>query len=69
VGAVNDPCALGALRGFEESGLVENCAVMGQGGSAEGRAELRRPGTRLVGTVAFFPSSIESILLGWRSTF
>lgn len=55
VGAVNDPCALGALRGFEESGLVENCAVMGQGGSAEGRAELRRPGTRLVGTVAFFP--------------
>ena len=55
VGAVNDPCALGALRGFEESGLAENCAVMGQGGSAEGRAELRRPGTRLVGTVAFFP--------------
>jgi ribose transport system substrate-binding protein len=55
VGAVNDPCALGALRAFEESGLVENCAVMGQGGSAEGRAELRRPGTRLVGTVAFFP--------------
>jgi len=55
VGAVNDPCALGALRAFEESGLVENCAVMGQGGSAEGRAELRRPNTRLVGTVAFFP--------------
>jgi ribose transport system substrate-binding protein len=55
VGAVNDPCALGALRAFEESGLVENCAVMGQGGSAEGRAELRRKGTRLVGTVAFFP--------------
>ncbi|MEO7145281.1 MAG: substrate-binding domain-containing protein [Bryobacteraceae bacterium] len=55
VGAVNDPCALGALRAFEESGLVENCAVMGQGGSAEGRAELRRPGTHLVGTVAFFP--------------
>lgn len=55
VGAVNDPCALGALRGFEESGLIENCAVMGQGGSAEGRAELRRLGTRLIGTVAFFP--------------
>ena len=55
VGAVNDPCALGALRAFEESGLVENGAIMGQGGSAEGRAELRRKGTRLVGTVAFFP--------------
>lgn len=55
VGAVNDPCALGALRAFEESGLVENCSIMGQGGSTEGRAELRRSGTRLVGTVAFFP--------------
>jgi ribose transport system substrate-binding protein len=55
IGAVNDPCALGALRAFEEAGLPENCAVMGQGGSAEGRAELRRPGTRLVGSVAFFP--------------
>lgn len=64
VGAVNDPCALGALRGFEESGLVENCAVMGQGGSAEGRAELRRPGTRLVGTVAFFPEKYGEHIIG-----
>lgn len=55
VGAVNDPCALGALRALEEAGWSEDCAVMGQGGSLEGRAELRRPGTRLVGTVAFFP--------------
>ena len=63
VGAVNDPCALGALRGFEESGLIENCAVMGQGGSAEGRAELRRPCTQLVGTVAFFPEQYGKHIL------
>ena len=56
VGAANDPCALGALRALEEAGWEEGeCAVMGQGGSAEGRQELRRPGTRLAGTVAFFP--------------
>lgn len=64
VGAVNDPCALGALRGFEESGLAEIGAVMGQGGSAEGRAELRRPGTRLVGTVAFFPEKYGERIIG-----
>ena len=55
VGAANDPCALGALRALEESGWGEDCAVMGQGGSFEGRAELRREATRLIGTVAFFP--------------
>ena len=30
---------------------------MGQGGSVEARMELRRPGTFLVGTTAFFPES------------
>lgn len=67
IGAVNDPCALGALRGLEESGLVENGAVMGQGGSAEGRAELRRPGTRLVGTVAFFPEQYGEHIISLAS--
>lgn len=54
VGTVNDPAALGALRALEEAGWEEDCAVVGQGGSPEGRAELRRPRTRLIGTVAFF---------------
>ncbi len=60
VGAVNDPCALGALRALEESGWEEDCAVVGQGGSVEGRQELRRPGTRLIGTVAFFGETYGS---------
>jgi len=55
VGAINDPSALGALRAFEEAGRGQACAVMGQNASMEARAELRRRGTRLIGSVAFFP--------------
>jgi ribose transport system substrate-binding protein len=43
------------LRAFQEAGRAENCAVMGQNASPEGRAELREPKTRFVGSVAFFP--------------
>ena len=55
VGTVNDICALAALRAFEEAGAAQECAVMGQNALREARAELRRPGTRLIGSVAYFP--------------
>ena len=55
VGAINDVSAIGALRAFEEAGRADTCAAMGQNASPEGRAELREPHTRLVGSVAFFP--------------
>lgn len=55
VAAINDPSALGALRAFEEAGRAERCAVLGQNASEEARAEMRVPGTRLVGSVAYFP--------------
>jgi ribose transport system substrate-binding protein len=55
VGAINDPSALGALRAFLEAGRSEHCAIMGHNASPEGRAELRQPNTRLLGSVAFFP--------------
>ncbi len=55
VGTVNDVCALAALRAFEEAGASSECAVMGQNALRAARAELRRPGTRLVGSVAYFP--------------
>jgi ribose transport system substrate-binding protein len=55
VGTVNDICALATLRAFEEAGASERCAVVGQNAIRESRNELRRPGTRLVGTVAYFP--------------
>ena len=55
VAAVNDPMALGALRAFEEAGRSHLCVVMGQNAIRAARQELRRPGTRLIGSVAYFP--------------
>jgi len=55
VGAINDHSALGALRAFEESGRLGDCLVGGQNADLETRMELRRPGTRFVATVGFFP--------------
>ncbi len=63
VGAINDPSALGALRAFQEAGRTESCAIMGQNASPEGRAELREPGTRLVGSVAYFPEKYGEQIL------
>ena len=53
--AGNDPMALGALRAFEECGRSQVCIAMGQNATLEARAEIRRPGNRLAGSVAYFP--------------
>src|SRR5438105_12093291 len=66
VGAINDPSALGALRAFQEAGRAENCAVIGQNASPEGRAELRQPKTRFVGSVAYFPERYGENLIRVR---
>ena len=55
IAAVNDPMALGALRAFEEAGRTNLCAVMGQNAIRAAREELRRSGTRLIGSVGYFP--------------
>jgi ribose transport system substrate-binding protein len=55
VTGVNDPSVLGALRAFEEAGRSDRCLGVGLGAIPEARAELRRPGTRLVCSIAFFP--------------
>ena len=34
---------------------ARDCAIVGQNGEPEARAELRSPGTRLVASVAYFP--------------
>lgn len=60
IGAVNDPSALGALRAFQEAGKAECCAIMGQNASPEGRAEMREPGTRVIGSVGYFPEKYGS---------
>lgn len=63
VGAINDPSALAALRAFEEAGRSDACLVAGQNASLEARAEMRRPGTRLIGSVAYFPERYGAQLI------
>ena len=55
VGAISDTVGLGALRALEEGGRALDYAVVGQSACLEARVELRRPGTRLIGSVAYFP--------------
>ncbi len=44
-------CATGIRGGWRQS----NCGIVGQNADPGGRAELRVPGTRFIGTVAYFP--------------
>ena len=55
VAGVNDPSCLGALTAFEEAGRSQCCFAVSHNGSLEARRELRRDGSRLVGSVGFFP--------------
>jgi ribose transport system substrate-binding protein len=61
--AVNDPSALAAVEACREHGRERDCAVVGHDGTAEGRQELRRPHTCLVGTVAYFPETYGERLI------
>ena len=63
VGAANDSSALGALRAFEEAGRAPECAIVGQNGEPEARAELRLPNTRMIASVAYFPEKYGDGLL------
>ena len=63
VGAINDPSALGALMAFEEAGMKQSCLIIGQNASLEARVEMRRPDTRLTGSVAYFPERYGSQLI------
>ena len=57
VGAVNDSAALAALQAFREAGRERECGVVGQDASIEARREMRRPSTRLIASVAYFPEN------------
>jgi ribose transport system substrate-binding protein len=63
VGAVNDMCALAAVRALEEAGFGRLCAAVGQNGTREARKELRRAETRLIGSVAYFPETYGDKLI------
>ena len=63
VGAANDASALGALRAFQECGRSAHCAVVGQAAEPEARAEMRESGTRLIGSVAYFPEKYGDAII------
>ncbi len=63
VGAVNDSTALAALQAFREIGLEQECAIVGQDANVEARQEMRRPSTRLIGSVAYFPETYGAQLI------
>jgi ribose transport system substrate-binding protein len=64
VGTMDDPSALGVIRAFEEAGRLDDCVVMGQNADPQARQELRRPGTRLIGSVGYFPEKYGDGLIG-----
>jgi ribose transport system substrate-binding protein len=57
VGAQNDASALGAIAAFDGQPREVEVAVVGQNASSAARAELRKTGSRLIGSVAFFPET------------
>jgi ribose transport system substrate-binding protein len=63
IGALNDPSCLGALQAFEEAGRGMNCLAVGQNSSIEARQEMRRPDSRMVGSVAYFPERYGEAVL------
>jgi ribose transport system substrate-binding protein len=63
IGTVNDTSALGALEAIHEFGREDDCAIVSQDCVAEARREMRRAGTRLIGTVAYFPETYGDRLI------
>lgn len=63
VAAANDASALGAARAFEEAGRAGSCAIVGQNGEPDARAELRRARTPLVASVGYFPELYGEALI------
>lgn len=51
----NDDAALGALHAAQQLDREQDVAIVGQGADRLIREELRRPGTRIIGSTAFMP--------------
>ena len=68
VGAINDAAALGAIQAFREAGRQQLCAVMGCNAEPEACAEMRLPGTRMIGSVGCFPERYGPGILSLAKT-
>jgi ribose transport system substrate-binding protein len=51
----NDDAALGALAAARQLGREQNFVAVGQGADRRARAEIRTPGSHLIGSTAFMP--------------
>jgi len=60
---INDGTALGAISAFEMAGRKEHAAVFSQGADSSARQEIRKPGSPLKGSVAYFPELYGEILI------
>jgi len=60
---VNDTSVLGAVRAYEEAGRAGDCLAVGQNGSPEARAELRRDASLFIGSIAYFPERYGEVLV------
>ncbi len=64
IAAANDNCARGAIRAIHEAGREAFTAIMAQGGLDEAlEAELRQPGSPLIGAVNYFPEKYGARIL------
>lgn len=61
--AVTERALLGGVHAFEESGSSHLVAALGVGGLEEIRREIRRPGSRILGTVSVFPERYGEAIL------
>ncbi len=63
VAAINDPGALGAIAAFRQAKRAGECAAAGQNATLAARAEMRKPGSPLIGSVAYHPERYGTELM------
>jgi ribose transport system substrate-binding protein len=60
---INDEVIMGTLSAFEEAGGSERVVAVGQGADQAARRELSRSGSRMIGSVAFFPEYYGNLII------
>jgi ribose transport system substrate-binding protein len=59
----NDDAAIGALSAARQAGRQDDVAIVGQGADRIVRRELRNPGSRLIGSAAYWPEQYGQKLI------
>ena len=59
----NDDAAVGAIRAARQLGRESDIVIVGQGADRIARKEIRRPGSRLIGSAAYWPEQYGTRLI------